>query len=195
MVSAGSRALAALACLAWCAAAPPAPAQEDAAEGLEILRSLAPRAGQTEAPRYIAEGVQFDYASDRLTAEARGTLDRMARALRSTELGGLRFRIEGHTDSRGSAAYNMDLSVRRARAVAAYLAEVRGFAAARFDMVGHGESRPRDPTNPEGAINRRVEIVTLVPPPAPTAPPPPQPETGDRPEESFVRDVLTGDGG
>ena len=148
--------------------------------------------------------MQFDYASDRLTAEARRTLDRLARALRSTELGGLRFRVEGHTDSRGSAAYNMDLSVRRARAVAAYLAEVRGFAAARFDMVGHGESRPRDPANPEGAINRRVEIVTLVPQPAPAAPPPPQPArtapsppqpaTGDRPEESFVRDVLTGDG-
>lgn len=164
--------------LCW---APPTDAQENAAEVLEIIRSLAPRAGRTEVPRYIAEGVGFEFDSDRLTATARVKLDRLDRALHSPALASLRFRVEGHTDSRGSARYNQELSERRARTVAAYLAGAQDIAFAR--IAGHGEDRPRDPLNPESGVNRRVEIVTLGPPGAADA--------GDS-SESFVEGVLTG---
>ena len=178
----------ATACLFFCA---PAWAQVDEAEVLEIVRSLAPRAGQTEAPRYVAEGVRFEFDSDRLTAAAREKLDRLARALRSAALAGLRFRVEGHTDSRGSAAYNRGLSERRGRSVAAYLARIGGVASVRLEVVGYGEDRPRDPLNPENGVNRRVEILTLAPPPAPSRAPP-RTAGSDDSSDSFVEDVLTG---
>lgn len=187
-------------------AAAPAPAQEDAAEVLAIVRDLAPRAGQAEAPRHIAGGVRFETGSARLTAAARARLDRLARALRSPQLAGLRFRVEGHTDSRGAADYNRALSLRRARSAAAYLTAAWEISAARLVVAGYGEDRLRDPANPESGVNRRVEIVTLAPPPPPPAPSPEEPAggpdsappdaaDGGGESDSFVRDVLTGDGG
>ena len=73
--------------------------------------------------------------------------------------------IEGHTDSKGTDAYNQKLSERRANAVKNYL-ESNGVTASRLDAVGKGESDPVVPNtkpdgkdNPEGrAKNRRVEL-------------------------------------
>lgn len=67
--------------------------------------------------------------------------------------------VIGHTDSVGSAAYNQELSERRARSVAEYLAG-QGIMAARLLVAGRGESQPvASNSTPEGrAQNRRVEI-------------------------------------
>ncbi len=67
--------------------------------------------------------------------------------------------VYGHTDSTGSAAYNLDLSKRRADSVARYLIS-RGVSSARLQTKGMGEDYPvADNTTPEGrALNRRVEI-------------------------------------
>ncbi len=68
--------------------------------------------------------------------------------------------VEGHTDSQGSAAYNQDLSQRRAQSVRDYLVS-RGIAADRVTAEGFGLTRPiADNASAEGrADNRRVEIV------------------------------------
>jgi outer membrane protein OmpA-like peptidoglycan-associated protein len=68
--------------------------------------------------------------------------------------------VEGHTDSQGAAAYNQDLSQRRAQAVRDYLVS-RGIAADRVTSQGFGPSRSiAENTSAEGrANNRRVEIV------------------------------------
>jgi outer membrane protein OmpA-like peptidoglycan-associated protein len=68
--------------------------------------------------------------------------------------------VEGHTDSQGAAAYNQDLSQRRAQAVRDYL-QSRGIAADRLTAQGFGPSRSiAENTTAEGrANNRRVEIV------------------------------------
>jgi outer membrane protein OmpA-like peptidoglycan-associated protein len=68
--------------------------------------------------------------------------------------------VEGHTDSQGGAAYNQDLSQRRAQAVRDYLA-TRGIASDRISAQGFGSTRSvADNTSSEGrANNRRVEIV------------------------------------
>jgi outer membrane protein OmpA-like peptidoglycan-associated protein len=68
-------------------------------------------------------------------------------------------RIEGHTDNTGADAYNMDLSVRRAQAVGALLAQ-QGVASHRMEMVGFGPSMPVANNNTEAGrqMNRRVEI-------------------------------------
>lgn len=71
--------------------------------------------------------------------------------------------VAGHTDNVGTDAYNHDLSVRRANAVANYLSG-RGVMQQRLITVGAGESRPvaTNDTDAGRAQNRRVEI-TLVP--------------------------------
>jgi outer membrane protein OmpA-like peptidoglycan-associated protein len=75
-------------------------------------------------------------------------------------------RITGHADATGSDAYNLQLSERRAQAVAQFLGQ-QGVAAARLSAVGRGETVPiaSNATPEDRARNRRVEI-RLVPQPA-----------------------------
>ena len=69
----------------------------------------------------------------------------------------------GHTDSRGSEAYNQALSERRANTVAKYLLS-KGIVEARIESVGFGEGTPiADNSTDEGrSLNRRVEL-SLIP--------------------------------
>ncbi len=68
-------------------------------------------------------------------------------------------RVEGHTDSVGADAYNMDLSTRRANAVKTLLVQ-RGVADSRIEVVGYGETMPIATNDTEAGRqkNRRVEI-------------------------------------
>ena len=70
--------------------------------------------------------------------------------------------VIGHTDNTGEAAYNQDLSERRAGSVANVLIS-SGTSASRIVTVGRGEDAPiATNLTPEGrALNRRVEIVIL----------------------------------
>jgi outer membrane protein OmpA-like peptidoglycan-associated protein len=70
--------------------------------------------------------------------------------------------IQGHTDERGSDAYNLDLSDRRAASVRRYLTE-HGVAAGRLQSQGYGESQPLAQGRNEAAWakNRRVEFLIL----------------------------------
>jgi outer membrane protein OmpA-like peptidoglycan-associated protein len=72
------------------------------------------------------------------------------------------FAIDGHTDNLGDAAYNQDLSRRRAASVAAWLEE-HGVDRARLTVRGMGADHPvADNSTPEGQqTNRRVEITVL----------------------------------
>jgi OOP family OmpA-OmpF porin len=73
---------------------------------------------------------------------------------------GVRIEIDGHTDSRGSDAYNQKLSERRAEAVRAYLAS-HGIDASGLTARGFGKSRPIAPNDtPENQRkNRRTELT------------------------------------
>lgn len=75
-----------------------------------------------------------------------------------------RIRIEGHTDSRGTAAYNEELSLRRAEAVARVLSS-RGVAPGQILVLGMGEEQPVASNNSsEGrSANRRVQLHISVP--------------------------------
>ena len=68
-------------------------------------------------------------------------------------------RVEGHTDSKGSDEYNMDLSRRRAQTVKTLLV-LRGVAESRIEVVGFGKTMPVASNDTEAGrqINRRVEI-------------------------------------
>ena len=72
--------------------------------------------------------------------------------------------IEGHTDDRGRAAYNKDLSQRRANAIAGILIDDLGVDRSRVTAIGYGEERPvADNNTAEGRqTNRRVVGVVTA---------------------------------
>lgn len=105
----------------------------------------------------ISSELLFAFDSDALAPGAAPEIERLVVAIGARK--GARVTIEGHTDDLGDDRYNLDLSERRARAVAAELAR-RGVAADRITARGFGESRPVAPNDDEGRKrNRRVEIV------------------------------------
>jgi outer membrane protein OmpA-like peptidoglycan-associated protein len=109
--------------------------------------------------RYVTRGILFDVDSDRIRPESAATIKMIASGLQSNS--GSNFVIEGHTDSTGDAAHNMDLSQRRAEAVKSVLVSQFGIDGARLSTKGFGATRPVATNNtPQGrAENRRVEFV------------------------------------
>jgi len=75
--------------------------------------------------------------------------------------------VEGHTDSKGKDAYNLDLSKRRAASVVKFLKK-QGVEGGRLVSQGYGETKPitTNKTSKGRAQNRRVEFLVINPPPA-----------------------------
>jgi OOP family OmpA-OmpF porin len=109
--------------------------------------------------RFVTHGILFDTDSDRLKAESAPVVQSIARGLETNP--NLRLLIEGHTDSVGNAAHNLDLSKRRAEAVKAVLATQFKVDPARLTTAGLGSAKPIDSNDtPLGrSQNRRVELV------------------------------------
>ncbi len=128
----------------------------------DALAALAKLAAVKEEPRgmvlTLSGSVLFASNQATLLPEARARLDQVAAVLMTTRERNLT--IEGHTDSQGTDAHNLDLSQRRAAAVRDYLIQ-QGYQADRVQAHGLGEGRPiADNANAEGrANNRRVEII------------------------------------
>jgi outer membrane protein OmpA-like peptidoglycan-associated protein len=103
--------------------------------------------------------VLFASGQSSLLPGAMAKLDEVADALTKSNPES-RIVVEGHTDSQGKAAFNEELSFRRAQSVRDYLAN-HGIASDRISAKGMGSSRPIATNgNPEGrANNRRVEII------------------------------------
>ena len=101
--------------------------------------------------------VTFAVDSTVISPSFQTTLDKVAQSM--NQYPNSLIDIYGHTDSTGSDAYNMDLSKRRADAVARYLI-MRGVSSTRIQTQGMGKNYPVATNDtPEGrALNRRVEI-------------------------------------
>jgi len=104
-------------------------------------------------------GIQFDFGQATLRPDSKASLAEIAKLLGAQS--GLKLRVVGHTDNRGSAGYNQDLSQRRAAAVVSALAAEYGIDPARLAPEGAGMSSPVSPNETEEgrAKNRRVELV------------------------------------
>ena len=104
-----------------------------------------------------AKTILFDTGKSTIKTESSAVLDNIADIL--DDYPNVRFRIEGHTDSTGSAERNQTLSQERAQSVMNYLIE-KGIPSNRMTAVGYGEDRPiADNNTREGRrTNRRVEI-------------------------------------
>jgi outer membrane protein OmpA-like peptidoglycan-associated protein len=80
--------------------------------------------------------------------------------LKSDDLAALSFRIEGHTDGKGSPDYNLSLSQMRADAVKKHLQRL-GVTTERLESLGMGDKDLANKEDKFAAENRRVRIVTL----------------------------------
>ncbi len=107
----------------------------------------------------LSGGVLFASNKSDLLPAAHRKLDEVANAL-TKQSPESKIVVEGHADSMGAAAYNQELSQRRAESVRQYLVS-RGLSGDRVVAEGFGVTRPiADNASPEGrANNRRVEIV------------------------------------
>jgi outer membrane protein OmpA-like peptidoglycan-associated protein len=111
----------------------------------------------------ILEQVNFATDQDIILSESFPILEEVAAILKANaDL--QKVLVEGHTDSRATDAYNLDLSRRRAASVMRFLVQ-SGVAAERLCSLGFGLSKPiADNATEEGmALNRRVEFTILPP--------------------------------
>ncbi|WP_169805534.1 OmpA family protein [Novosphingobium rosa] len=128
------------------------PSHVGAARSALAASSAQPVAGAGHADLMIG----FKLNSAQITPDGMVKARVFAQAMQMPELSGKRFLIEGHTDSRGKLNANMDLSQRRAQAVADFLAQ-QGVEASRIDVRGFGPSQPLPGHVASDTRNRRVE--------------------------------------
>lgn len=105
--------------------------------------------------------ITFETNSTELTAQAKGQLDVVGRALASNRLAEFTFLLEGHADPRGTSELNQWLSEGRARSVVQFLVAQHGIDPARLRPIGKGDREPLNRADPAAAENRRVTIVTM----------------------------------
>ena len=103
--------------------------------------------------------VFFNFDSVEITPEALPILKKLGAALSDEELKGSVFLVAGHTDAKGSVAYNLTLSDQRAKAV--FLVENFHIDPKQLVAVGFGEEKPKN-QNPLAAENRRVQVVNMA---------------------------------
>lgn len=136
---------------------------------LEEERLAAERAEQLKAEamerelmmaqnRFLNENVYFEFDSSALDYTAQELLKQKGMWL--TDNPDVNVVIEGHTDERGTNAYNLALGERRAESVKAFLTDL-GIDAARMTTISYGEEKPVAMGSDEEswAKNRRVEFV------------------------------------
>ncbi len=123
----------------------------------------------------VIRGITFETRSDTIRVSSEFTLQEALSVLE--EYGDVRLGIEGHTDDVGDDAFNLDLSDRRAHAVARWFVE-HGVDPVRLQARGYGETRPLADNDSDAgrAENRRVEFRLLQEERPPVEPEFPAPE-------------------
>ena len=134
-------------------AAPPKPGSQVS----EMERQL------VEGGRIRLENVHFETNSAKLLPESESTLDEAGRTLE--KFASLRIEVQGHTDTRGSAAHNKRLSQSRAETVRSYLIGHFHLTPGNYVAKGYGETQPetRERNDEELLRNRRVVLIVTNP--------------------------------
>ncbi|TDG19053.1 OmpA family protein [Paracraurococcus ruber] len=132
--------------------APAAAVLATAGNSLPLPAPPAPAAGT------IGFRINFALNSDAVPPTAFAFLDRVAELMRAEPQ--VKMQVEGHTDALGADAYNLQLSQRRAAAVANYLVERQGVEVTRLVVQGLGETTPLT-ENPYDPRNRRVQFARV----------------------------------
>jgi outer membrane protein OmpA-like peptidoglycan-associated protein len=126
---------------------------------------LAPKAPTAQDRAIINKEIQIHFTpgSDEIMAGSYFVLDSLGDTM--TSFGGTYLRVEGNTDSTGSATGNLTLSERRALAIKNYI--VRNFPniqPSRFQTIGRGSANPIAPNTTETGrqLNRRTDIKVVL---------------------------------
>lgn len=106
--------------------------------------------------------VFFSFDSAEITPEALPILKKLGAALSDEKLKGSVFLVAGHTDAKGSDAYNFSLSDQRAKSVAEFLIENFHIDPKQLVAIGFGEEKLKNRENPLAAENRRVQVVNMA---------------------------------
>lgn len=107
--------------------------------------------------------IRFDYGKWDITADGAAELDKLVKIMEENE--DLVIMVKSHTDTKGNAKFNMDLSEKRAKSTVAYVVS-KGIEASRISGKGYGESEPKIDckekcTPEEDAQNRRSEFLIV----------------------------------
>ena len=117
--------------------------------------------GAAQAPgQRVNLRLTFETGSANFTPAARAQAEAFALALLRPQLRNMRFQIEGHTDTVGTRARNIDLSQRRAATLADFLVRA-GVDPRRLIVRGYGPDRPLPGLRGTASENRRVEAVRI----------------------------------
>jgi peptidoglycan-associated lipoprotein len=148
-----------------------AKAAREQAERDRLAREAAEKAAAARATalEQLVAMIHFDFDKADILADDISNLDRKAAIMQANP--GVRLRVSGHADERGSDEYNLALGNRRAGAAKRQLVN-KGVDAGRIEVISFGEERPLDPGHDEGAWskNRRDEFEvtaggeSIVPP-------------------------------
>jgi peptidoglycan-associated lipoprotein len=132
-------------------------AQKPIAEA--AAKSPEEQAAKTAVAVSALETVYFDFDKSDLRQDSRNVLAKNAEVLLKSKKAD-KITIEGHTDERGSAEYNLALGERRAKAALQYLVTL-GVQPDRFSIVSYGKEKPAVQGNDEAAWakNRRAEFL------------------------------------
>ncbi len=130
-------------------------------EGEPIVKDVRLKKKAKKGVTIRLQNIYFDTGKATIKPESYPILDRVAEFLKANPKAIVE--IQGHTDSVGSASYNMRLSQARAEAVRNYLITYHHIDPSRLIAKGYGETMPiADNTTREGrAMNRRVEFKII----------------------------------
>jgi len=112
----------------------------------------------TDCEVKITQQIHFEYNKDKIRPESFPVLDAVVDVLNKNP--DIKLEVQGHTDNKGGAAYNKNLSNRRAASVKTYLV-THGITPARLTSLGYGFDRPivDNSTEQNRALNRRVQFI------------------------------------
>ncbi len=140
---------------------PTTPTRTEPAAAAPVDNSAEIRAKIAAARAVVLSAIYFEYDADELRDDAKASLDEKLKVLNANP--GLRIRVAGHTDERGSDEYNIALGRRRAETAKRYLTD-RGIDASRIETSTFGRERPAMQGSSEEAWskNRRDEFEIIA---------------------------------
>ena len=130
---------------------------------LKVPAPLNPIENIIKISEVVLNDVYFEFDKSNITADGAFELDNLVQAMRSNPT--MVIMVKAHTDNRGSAQYNMNLSDRRAKSSVQYVIS-KGIDKSRIAGKGYGESEPKIDckeacTEEEHAQNRRSEFLII----------------------------------
>jgi outer membrane protein OmpA-like peptidoglycan-associated protein len=133
---------------------------------IEPKTSAIPAAQSAPVPDISNAGINFvinfDYDSAAIRPDSLSTLINLGKALSDPSFKGQTFLVAGHTDAKGSREYNQQLSQRRSEAVRDFLASAFNIDKSRLIALGFGKDQLKNPADPEGGENRRVQVARIT---------------------------------